>query len=227
MLYEIITLGGFPFQGMSNHQVLATVRAGGHIRIPDGCKVQLRAIMMSCFNNDPSKRPTASTIVEFISNHPRMLTPCMDVPKPNLNDQVNLIDDEQENDFNMLEFDEQLPDRGRSHTPIGKVAFLRTSTSASALQNNTSLQSDEEEGCQYIDMRMSKRPNNGIFLRDFNPDLTSTLPNRIYNPVEPLLPLQKLESEISKSNSSLMRYMPMCGKKSNRNPHLNECTSGI
>jgi serine/threonine protein kinase len=228
LLFEIITLGGFPFQGLSNHQVLATVRTGGHINIPDGCKPQLQAIMKSCFNHDPTKRPTASTIVEFISNYPRMLTPCMDVPKPNINDQVNLIDDKQETDIDMMEFEEQISDRGRSHTPINKFDILKTSCSTSALQTShqqsSNMHENDDNGFEYLPMNMNinRRPND-MFLKDFNPDLTSALPNRIYNPIEPLLTQRQ---EISKSNNSLMRYMPM-SKGKNRNLHLEECTSKI
>jgi len=41
LLYEIITFGSFPFQGLSNNQVLEVVKAGNIINIPDGVKPQL------------------------------------------------------------------------------------------------------------------------------------------------------------------------------------------
>lgn len=41
LLYEIITFGSFPFQGMSNNQVLEHVKNGMTIEIPEGVKPQL------------------------------------------------------------------------------------------------------------------------------------------------------------------------------------------
>lgn len=41
LLYEIITFGSFPFQGLSNNQVLEHVKAGNILQIPKGVKPQL------------------------------------------------------------------------------------------------------------------------------------------------------------------------------------------
>lgn len=41
LLYEIITFGSFPFQGLSNNQVLEFVKAGNTLSIPEGIKPQL------------------------------------------------------------------------------------------------------------------------------------------------------------------------------------------
>jgi hypothetical protein len=172
--------------------------------------------MSSCFNFDPKKRPGASTMVEFISSHPRMLTPCMmDAPKPNLDEQVNLLDGNNED----LEFDQLAETRERSHTPatLSNIDFLRTSASASALQS----QSRNQE-FDYLDMKMPKR--NGMYSIQ-TPDLTATLPNGNYNPIEPLL--QQPRPEISKSTLSLLKmYVPMCGKNRNRSSP-EECTTSI
>lgn len=172
--------------------------------------------MSSCFSIDPTKRPGASTIVEFISSYPRMVTPSLDV-QPILEDQINLIDtDLEDNILEQLIID----NRDRSRTPV--VDVLRTSVSASVLQNH--LQNNQDPSTfEYLDMQRPTR----FCMSDFNPDLTATLPNGNYNPVEPLL---QARPEISKSNLSLMKYMPMCGfsKKNNRSsPDEQECTSAL
>lgn len=41
LLYEIITFGSFPFQGMSNNQVLTHVKSGNSLTVPKGVKPQL------------------------------------------------------------------------------------------------------------------------------------------------------------------------------------------
>jgi hypothetical protein len=173
--------------------------------------------MSSCFSIDPKKRPGASTIVEFISNYPRMIAPCMnDIPKPNLDDQVNLLDNGINDEF---EFEQLMESRERSHTPAINVDFLRTSASSSALHNNRTQEFD------YLDMKLLPKQVNGIYnFKD--PDLTATLPNGNYNPVEPLL---NSRSEISKSTLSLMKkYVPMCGFSKNKNRSSpEECTSAL
>lgn len=41
LLYEIITFGSFPFQGMSNTEVLNHVKNGNSLMVPKGVKIQL------------------------------------------------------------------------------------------------------------------------------------------------------------------------------------------
>ena len=41
LLYEIITFGSFPFQGLSNNQVLENVKSGQTLAQPVGIKSQL------------------------------------------------------------------------------------------------------------------------------------------------------------------------------------------
>lgn len=189
------------------------VKNGDSVKIPTHCKPQLKALMSSCFNSDPKKRPGASTIVEFISNFPRMLTPCMnDIPKPNLDEQVSLIDNDINDDF---AFEQLMENRERSHTPAITVDFLRTSASSSALQNQ-----NRNQEFEYLDMKLPKRIN-GLY--NFTPDLTNQLPSN-YNPIEPLL---HPRTEISKSTLSLMKYVPMCFNKNRNRSSPEECTSAL
>ena len=41
LLYEMITFGSFPFQGMSNNQVLSLVKSGNTLSIPQGIKPRM------------------------------------------------------------------------------------------------------------------------------------------------------------------------------------------
>lgn len=41
LLYEIMTFGSFPYQGMSNKQVLEYVKVGNTITVPEGCSYLL------------------------------------------------------------------------------------------------------------------------------------------------------------------------------------------
>ncbi|KAL0107243.1 hypothetical protein PUN28_015647 [Cardiocondyla obscurior] len=80
MLYEIVTFGSFPFQGMSNNEVLTHVKAGNCLTAPKKIKMQLENLMYSCWNVDHTKRPTAPEIVDFLALNPRIIAPCLDVP---------------------------------------------------------------------------------------------------------------------------------------------------
>ncbi|XP_011137908.1 uncharacterized LOC105182277 isoform X1 [Harpegnathos saltator] len=80
LLYEIVTFGSFPFQGMSNNEVLSHVKAGNSLTVPKKVKPLLENLMYSCWNVDHSKRPTAPYIVDFLATNPRIVSPCLDVP---------------------------------------------------------------------------------------------------------------------------------------------------
>ncbi|XP_074115403.1 uncharacterized protein LOC141538040 isoform X1 [Cotesia typhae] len=80
LLYEIITFGSFPFQGLSNNQVLSYVKEGKTLHIPKGVKPQLEALIKACWAFDYPKRPSAPEIVDFLAMNPRVLCPCLDGP---------------------------------------------------------------------------------------------------------------------------------------------------
>ncbi|XP_012229636.1 uncharacterized isoform X1 [Linepithema humile] len=80
LLYEIVTFGSFPFQGMSNNEVLSHVKEGNCLTAPKKVKSQLENLMYSCWNVDHTKRPTAPEIVDFLATNPRIIAPCLDVP---------------------------------------------------------------------------------------------------------------------------------------------------
>ncbi|XP_017773040.1 PREDICTED: uncharacterized protein LOC108560102 isoform X2 [Nicrophorus vespilloides] len=80
LLFEIITFGSFPFQALSNAEVLDYVKAGNTLSIPQGVKSQLEILLKTCWMIDPKKRPAASEIVEYLANNSRLISPCLDVP---------------------------------------------------------------------------------------------------------------------------------------------------
>ncbi|KAK7083423.1 hypothetical protein SK128_014331 [Halocaridina rubra] len=80
LLYEIITFGSFPFQGMTNNQVLEHVKAGNTITIPNGVKPQLERLLRSCWSKNPLERPTFNEMMEHLIMWPRLITPCLEVP---------------------------------------------------------------------------------------------------------------------------------------------------
>ncbi|KAL3182759.1 hypothetical protein MRX96_029358 [Rhipicephalus microplus] len=59
LLYEIITFASFPYQGLSNNQVLEYVKGYNTLPVPNGCKPELEALLLRCWARSPSLRPTA------------------------------------------------------------------------------------------------------------------------------------------------------------------------
>ncbi|KAJ0182182.1 hypothetical protein K1T71_002904 [Dendrolimus kikuchii] len=80
LLYEIVTFGALPFQGLSNAEVLARVKAGHTVDLPPGLKPQLEGLIKSCWRQDYRSRPAAAEVAAFLADSPRLLTPCPDVP---------------------------------------------------------------------------------------------------------------------------------------------------
>lgn len=98
LLYEIITFGSFPFQGLSNNQVLQHIKEGQTLSAPSGIKQQLSvfsrpaednlisfpsyrsSLLASCWDITPTKRPSAAEISELLSNNSRLISPSIDVP---------------------------------------------------------------------------------------------------------------------------------------------------
>ncbi|XP_021702675.1 uncharacterized protein LOC5572795 [Aedes aegypti] len=209
LLYEIISFGSFPYQGMTNNQVLEHVKEGNCLTIPTGVKPQLEGLMKACWNQDYKKRPSASEVSEFIANYPRLLSPCLDVPLASV--QMAETDSDQ---FELL------PGlRRRKDEPTADL-LLGTSQMNDLNQTTTG----------YTKMNMRR----GINLNDLNVDTDfrrNTLPNaettttttnggvtlNMYNPVEPLLQRQP---EVAKSSNNILRYVPMFGLGRNKAPVL-------
>ncbi|CAH2988979.1 unnamed protein product [Chilo suppressalis] len=80
LLYEIVTFGSLPFQGLSNSEVLTRVKAGHTLELPTGLKPQLEGLIKSCWRQDYKTRPAASEVTAFLADSPRLLAPCLDVP---------------------------------------------------------------------------------------------------------------------------------------------------
>ncbi|XP_050362010.1 uncharacterized protein LOC126781198 [Nymphalis io] len=80
LLYEIVTFGSLPFQGLSNSEVLTRVKGGQTLELPIGLKPQLEGLIKSCWQHDYKARPTASEVAAFLADAPRLLAPCLDVP---------------------------------------------------------------------------------------------------------------------------------------------------
>ncbi|XP_077985343.1 fibroblast growth factor receptor-like [Glandiceps talaboti] len=63
LLWEIVSMGYRPYPGMSGQEVIQALREGYRMPKPSHCKEELYAIMISCWNEDPEKRPQFTDLV--------------------------------------------------------------------------------------------------------------------------------------------------------------------
>ncbi|XP_074645062.1 uncharacterized protein LOC141914425 [Tubulanus polymorphus] len=80
LLYEILTFGSFPYQGLSNNQVLEYVKDGNTLTLPQGCTPELRKLIGYCWSYRPEMRPSAANIVGYLEQNPGLVTPSLDAP---------------------------------------------------------------------------------------------------------------------------------------------------
>lgn len=209
LLFEIISFGAFPYQGLSNNQVLEFVKNGGSMNVPAGVKPPLEKLMKSCWTPDFKKRPTALQILEFVANNPRLVAPCVDVPHFSL----QFSDSESDHQLEFMPKENPSPDSG-VEMGVGVPMTRQTLQDLAALPTS-------QAAADAFQLRFNNNNNNngngGGFLKsNCGGDISLN-----YNPVEPLLLRQNSNEMSSSSSSLLMRYVPMCGFGSKKANYVN------
>lgn len=201
LLYEIITFGSFPFQGLTNLQVLEHLKKGNTLNIPNGIKPQLEGLMNACWNLSYKKRPSACEVADFISNYPKLVTPSLDVPLASV--------EMPETESDQLEL---IPGLRRASTQPKDVDKTFTYKNVDGLAMSSTL----PNGITLKEFKLPKDEDDD----DFGP---SQCQNTNSSYIEPLL---QYDGEMSNSNGnlSMRRYVPMCGFK---RPTFNEGTTAM
>ena len=68
VLYEIMAPGLLPFPGMRDDEVLDQVIRGYRMPRPADCQADIYSLMLECWNEDPSRRPSFQTIATKLSD---------------------------------------------------------------------------------------------------------------------------------------------------------------
>lgn len=66
VLWEIGTLGRFPYQGMDNHALLSFLLGGGRLKKPENCSDKLYDVMLTCWAENPLQRPSFFDLVQIL-----------------------------------------------------------------------------------------------------------------------------------------------------------------
>ncbi|EFJ44127.1 hypothetical protein VOLCADRAFT_65200, partial [Volvox carteri f. nagariensis] len=64
--WEIFANGAEPYASLSNAQVALALRAGYRLDRPRGCPLELWELILQCWSEDPSVRPTFTSIAETL-----------------------------------------------------------------------------------------------------------------------------------------------------------------
>ena len=68
VLWEIFTLGGSPYPGISTDEFLSFLKSKRKMDQPDSCPDEFYKLMLDCWEDEPEMRPIFAKIYERIGN---------------------------------------------------------------------------------------------------------------------------------------------------------------
>ncbi|XP_060082316.1 uncharacterized protein LOC132561632 [Ylistrum balloti] len=80
LVFEVVTFGSFPYQGLSNNQVLEFVKKGNRLILPGNCPEDLCDFIHSCLSYEANDRPDIEDIFDKLMKDPTFIQPCLDAP---------------------------------------------------------------------------------------------------------------------------------------------------
>ncbi|KAH9515724.1 hypothetical protein Btru_011828 [Bulinus truncatus] len=131
IVFEIVTFGSFPYQGLSNNEVLDYVCNGHKLTLPEKCPDDLKSFIRWCMSNDPGFRPDLIAIISCLADSPTFLTPCLDPPT------TSII--HEDSDSEMQSNSQGLAVPSHSHTRNDKTKEKRKTFSVLGLSSMTKL----------------------------------------------------------------------------------------
>ncbi|XP_070551585.1 tyrosine kinase receptor Cad96Ca-like [Ptychodera flava] len=66
VLWEIVTMGNIPYRGLSEQEVTSSLSEGYRMPKPSHCEQELYSIILSCWVEDPEKRPTFADLTAVL-----------------------------------------------------------------------------------------------------------------------------------------------------------------
>ncbi|XP_050072569.1 uncharacterized protein LOC126560654 [Anopheles maculipalpis] len=72
VLWEIGTLGGYPYPSVSNHELFAYLQEGKRLERPENCTPEVYDLMLQCWREDPNERPSFQQISKHLQPHKKI-----------------------------------------------------------------------------------------------------------------------------------------------------------
>ncbi|PFX16936.1 Proto-oncogene tyrosine-protein kinase receptor Ret [Stylophora pistillata] len=79
LLWELCTMGGIPYPGISNRDLYNNLRTGYRMSKPDICSDDLYELMLYCWKEDPNERPSFDQLLSRIETMMTKETPYLDL----------------------------------------------------------------------------------------------------------------------------------------------------
>ncbi|KAL9980681.1 hypothetical protein ACROYT_G009299 [Oculina patagonica] len=79
VLWEIATLGGFPYPGIKNTELTRLLRRGYRMEKPDTCSEEFYQLMTRCWADNPDARPTFTELCQVLEDWMQRDTPYLDM----------------------------------------------------------------------------------------------------------------------------------------------------
>uniref|UniRef100_A0A182JN47 Uncharacterized protein n=1 Tax=Anopheles atroparvus TaxID=41427 RepID=A0A182JN47_ANOAO len=94
VLWEIGTLGGYPYPSVSNHELFGYLQEGKRLERPENCTPEVYELMMQCWREDPNERPSFMQISKHLEPHKKIYIDFNDIEPtyvfPPTSDQLGL-----------------------------------------------------------------------------------------------------------------------------------------
>ncbi|XP_078363420.1 fibroblast growth factor receptor 2-like [Oculina patagonica] len=79
VLWEIATLGGFPYPGIKNSELMRLLKRGYRMEKPDTCSEEFYQLMRRCWADNPDARPTFTELCQDLEDWMQRDTPYLDM----------------------------------------------------------------------------------------------------------------------------------------------------
>ncbi|KAL9987755.1 hypothetical protein ACROYT_G002111 [Oculina patagonica] len=81
LLWELSTMGGIPYPGISNSQLYKRLKRGYRMEKPDMCTDEIYSVMLDCWKEDPDERPSFEQVISTLETMMTADTPYHDFGK--------------------------------------------------------------------------------------------------------------------------------------------------
>ncbi|CAH1261906.1 RET [Branchiostoma lanceolatum] len=97
VLWELATLGGCPYPGIQNRDMLALLQRGYRMDQPENCPEEMYQLMLTCWQDRPEERPSFTDVRNFLEDLMEKDTPYLDLRVDQSKDYYKAVDSGEDN----------------------------------------------------------------------------------------------------------------------------------